>query len=80
MLFFSDRTDRSIQQVIQESSSGNVNSNDATDVFSLGLRRFNGSKTFIHLTHIPYVNGMLAVTMEVNDNTQQVLRTIFGLE
>ena len=36
-------------------------------------------KTIIHPTHIPYVNGMLAVTQEVYNDAMQVLNTSGGV-
>lgn len=51
--------------------------NDAVDglLRELLLDRANGfvGKTIIHPTHIPYVNGMLAVTKEVYDDACQIL-------
>ncbi|MCR5221584.1 MAG: HpcH/HpaI aldolase/citrate lyase family protein, partial [Lachnospiraceae bacterium] len=45
------------------------------------LDRANGfiGKTIIHPTHIPYVNGMFAVTREVYDDALQVLSTSGGV-
>ena len=57
--------------------------NDAVDglLRELLLDRANGfiGKTIIHPTHIPYVNGMLAVTKEVYDDALQVLDTSGGV-
>ncbi|MBR5094951.1 MAG: HpcH/HpaI aldolase/citrate lyase family protein [Oscillospiraceae bacterium] len=57
--------------------------NDAVDglLCELLLDRANGfiGKTIIHPTHIPYVNGMLAVTREVYEDAQQVLGTSGGV-
>ena len=57
--------------------------NDAVDglLRELLLDRANGfiGKTIIHPTHIPYVNGMLAVTKEVYDDAMQVLDTSGGV-
>ena len=57
--------------------------NDAVDglLRELLLDRANGfiGKTIIHPTHIPYVNGMLAVTKEVYDDACQVLGTSGGV-
>ena len=57
--------------------------NDAVDglLRELLLDRANGfiGKTIIHPTHIPYVNGMLAVTKEVYDDALQVLGTSGGV-
>ncbi len=57
--------------------------NDAVDglLRELLLDRVNGfiGKTIIHPTHIPYVNGMLAVTKEVYDDAMQVLDTSGGV-
>lgn len=57
--------------------------NDAVDglLRELLLDRANGfiGKTIIHPTHIPYVNGMLAVTKEVYDDACQVLNTSGGV-
>lgn len=57
--------------------------NDAVDglLRELLLDRANGfiGKTIIHPTHIPYVNGMLAVTKEVYDDALQVLETSGGV-
>lgn len=56
---------------------------DAVDglLRELLLDRANGfiGKTIIHPTHLPYVNGMLAVTKEVYDDAQQVLHTSGGV-
>lgn len=57
--------------------------NDAVDglLRELLLDRANGfiGKTIIHPTHIPYVNGMLAVTEEVYLDAMQVLNTSGGV-
>lgn len=57
--------------------------NDAVDglLRELLLDRANGfiGKTIIHPTHIPYVNGMLAVTKEVYDDASQILNTSGGV-
>ena len=57
--------------------------NDAVDglLRELLLDRTNGfiGKTIIHPTHIPYVNGMYAVTKEVYDDACQVLNTSGGV-
>ncbi len=57
--------------------------NDAVDglLRELLLDRANGfiGKTIIHPTHIPYVNGMLAVTQEVYNDAMQVLNTSGGV-
>ena len=57
--------------------------NDAVDglLRELLLDRANGfiGKTIIHPTHIPYVNGMLAVTREEYDDALQVLNTSGGV-
>ena len=57
--------------------------NDAVDglLRELLLDRANGfiGKTIIHPTHIPYVNGMLAVTKEVYDDAIQILNTDGGV-
>lgn len=57
--------------------------NDAVDglLRELLLDQANGfiGKTIIHPTHIPYVNGMLAVTKEVYDDALQVLGTSGGV-
>lgn len=57
--------------------------NDAVDglVRELLLDRANGfiGKTIIHPTHIPYVNGMLAVTREIYEDALQVLGTSGGV-
>lgn len=57
--------------------------NDAVDglLRELLLDRANGfiGKTIIHPTHIPYVNGMLAVTQEVYCDAMQVLNTSGGV-
>lgn len=57
--------------------------NDAVDglLRELLLDRANGfiGKTIIHPTHIPYVNGMLAVTKEVYDDACQILNTNGGV-
>jgi citrate lyase beta subunit len=57
--------------------------NDAVDglLRELLLDRANGfiGKTIIHPTHIPYVNGMLAVTKEVYNDAQQILNTSGGV-
>lgn len=57
--------------------------NDAVDglLRELLLDRANGfiGKTIIHPTHIPYVNGMLAVTKEVYEDALQVLGTSGGV-
>ena len=57
--------------------------NDAVDglLRELLLDRANGfiGKTIIHPTHIPYVNGMLAVTQEVYNDALQVLNTSGGV-
>ncbi|MBR3474516.1 MAG: HpcH/HpaI aldolase/citrate lyase family protein [Oscillospiraceae bacterium] len=57
--------------------------NDAVDglLRELLLDQANGfiGKTIIHPTHIPYVNGMLAVTREVYDDALQVLGTSGGV-
>ncbi|MBR0113184.1 MAG: HpcH/HpaI aldolase/citrate lyase family protein [Clostridia bacterium] len=57
--------------------------NDAVDglLRELMLDRANGfiGKTIIHPTHIPFVNGMLAVTKEVYDDALQVLGTSGGV-
>ena len=45
------------------------------------LDRANGfvGKTIIHPTHLPYVNGMLAVTREVYEDARQILSTGGGV-
>ena len=57
--------------------------NDAVDglLRELLLDRANGfiGKTIIHPTHIPYVNGMLAVTDEIYQDALQVLNTSGGV-
>lgn len=57
--------------------------NDAVDglLRELLLDRANGfiGKTIIHPTHIPYVNGMLAVTKEVYNDALQVMNTSGGV-
>ena len=57
--------------------------NDAIDglLRELLLDQANGfiGKTIIHPTHIPYVNGMLAVTKEVYEDALQVLGTSGGV-
>lgn len=57
--------------------------NDAVDglLRELLLDRANGfiGKTIIHPTHIPYVNGMLAVTLEVYNDAMQVINTSGGV-
>lgn len=57
--------------------------NDAVDglLRELLLDRANGfiGKTIIHPTHIPYVNGMLAVTKEVYEDALQILNTDGGV-
>lgn len=57
--------------------------NDAVDglLRELLLDRANGfiGKTIIHPTHIPYVNGMLAVTQEVYNDAIQVMNTSGGV-
>ncbi|MBQ1387003.1 MAG: HpcH/HpaI aldolase/citrate lyase family protein, partial [Erysipelotrichales bacterium] len=57
--------------------------NDAVDglLRECMLDRVNGfiGKTIIHPTHIPYVNGMLAVTEEVYNDACQVLGTSGGV-
>ena len=57
--------------------------NDAVDglLRELLLDRANGfiGKTIIHPTHIPYVNGMLAVTKEVYEDALQILDTTGGV-
>ena len=57
--------------------------NDAVDglLRELLLDRANGfiGKTIIHPTHIPYVNGMLAVTQEVYNDALQVMETSGGV-
>ena len=57
--------------------------NDAVDglLRELLLDRANGfiGKTIIHPTHIPYVNGMLAVTQEVYNDALQVMDTSGGV-
>ena len=57
--------------------------NDAVDglLRELLLDRANGfiGKTIIHPTHIPYVNGMLAVTREVYDDACQIMNTSGGV-
>lgn len=57
--------------------------NDAVDglLRELLIDRANGfvGKTIIHPTHLPYVNGMLAVTKEVYDDACQVLGTSGGV-
>ena len=57
--------------------------NDAVDglLRELLLDRANGfiGKTIIHPTHIPYVNGMLAVSEEVYKDALQVLNTSGGV-
>lgn len=57
--------------------------NDAVDglLKELLLDRANGfiGKTIIHPTHLPYVNGMLAVTKEVYEDALQVLNTSGGV-
>ena len=57
--------------------------NDAVDglLREMLLDRANGfiGKTIIHPTHIPYVNGMLAVTQEVYEDALQILNTSGGV-
>jgi citrate lyase beta subunit len=57
--------------------------NDAVDglLRELLLDRANGfiGKTIIHPTHIPYVNGMLAVTEEVYNDALQILNADGGV-
>jgi len=57
--------------------------NDAVDglLRELLIDRANGfiGKTIIHPTHIPYVNGMLAVTEEVYKDAMQVLNVSGGV-
>ena len=57
--------------------------NDAVDglLRELMLDCANGfiGKTIIHPTHIPYVNGMLAVTEEMYDDACQILKTDGGV-
>ena len=57
--------------------------NDAVDglLRELLLDKANGfiGKTIIHPTHIPYVNGMLAVTQEVYNDAMQILNTKGGV-
>lgn len=57
--------------------------NDAVDglLRELLLDRANGfiGKTIIHPTHIPYVNGMLAVTQEVYNDALQIMNTNGGV-
>lgn len=57
--------------------------NDAVDglLRELLLDRANGfiGKTIIHPTHLPYVNGMLAVTKEVYNDAKQILNTSGGV-
>lgn len=57
--------------------------NDAVDglLRELLLDRANGfiGKTIIHPTHIPYVNGMLAVTQEVYNDALQIMNTSGGV-
>ena len=57
--------------------------NDAVDglLRELLLDRANGfiGKTIIHPTHIPYVNGMLAVTKEVYEDALQIMNTDGGV-
>ena len=57
--------------------------NDAVDglLRELLLDRANGfiGKTIIHPTHIPYVNGMLAVTREVYNDACQIMDTSGGV-
>ena len=57
--------------------------NDAVDglLRELLLDRANGfiGKTIIHPTHIPFVNGMLAVTQEVYEDALQVMNTSGGV-
>lgn len=57
--------------------------NDAVDglLRELLLDRANGfiGKTIIHPTHIPYVNGMLAVTQEVYNDACQIMNTGGGV-
>ena len=57
--------------------------NDAVDglLRELLLDRANGfiGKTIIHPTHIPYVNGMLAVTKEVYEDALQIMNTDDGV-
>lgn len=57
--------------------------NDAVDglLRELLLDRANGfiGKTIIHPTHIPYVNGMLAVSEEVYNDAVQILNTKGGV-
>lgn len=57
--------------------------NDAVDglLRELLLDRANGfiGKTIIHPTHIPYVNGMYAVTKEVYDDAMQIINTSGGV-
>ena len=48
------------------------------NVIVTGANGFIG-KTIIHPTHIPYVNGMLAVTREVYEDALQVLDTSGGV-
>lgn len=56
---------------------------DAVDglLRELLLDRANGfiGKTIIHPTHVPYVNGMLAVTQEVYCDAKQILETSGGV-
>ncbi|MCI6465357.1 MAG: HpcH/HpaI aldolase/citrate lyase family protein [Faecalicatena sp.] len=57
--------------------------NDAVDglLRELLLDRANGfiGKTIIHPTHIPYINGMLAVTEEVYNDALQIMDTSGGV-
>ena len=57
--------------------------NDAIDglLRELLLDKANGfiGKTIIHPTHIPYVNGMLAVTKEVYEDSLQIMNTSGGV-
>ena len=57
--------------------------NDAVDglLRELLLDRANGfiGKTIIHPSHIPFVNGMLAVTKEVYDDAMQILNADGGV-
>lgn len=57
--------------------------NDAVDglLRELLLDRANGfiGKTIIHPTHLPYVNGMLAVTKELYEDALQILHTSGGV-
>lgn len=57
--------------------------NDAIDglLRELLIDRANGfvGKTIIHPTHLPFVNGMLAVTKEVYDDAYQILNTSGGV-